>query len=377
MSDLEIYLHIPFCVKKCNYCDFLSAPASEEVQARYMKALAAELSAASREAFGHEVVSVFIGGGTPSVADARLLCALLDILRQQYRLLPEAEITIEMNPGTADWEKLSLYRKAGINRLSIGLQSASDEELRRLGRIHTFEDFLSTYRLARLAGFSNINVDLMSALPGQSLASYENTLKKILALTPPPEHISAYSLIVEEGTPFYRMQETGELHLPDEDQEREMYYRTGALLEAAGYRRYEISNYARRGYECLHNKGYWKRTEYLGFGIGAASLFEEKRFRNSADLNKYLADPLGCRGEEEILSEADQMEEFLFLGLRLMEGITEESFFKKFHRSLMQVYGEVIRRNECDGLLEYREGRLRLTGRGIDISNYVLAQFLF
>ena len=186
MSDLEIYLHIPFCVKKCNYCDFLSAPASEEVQARYMKALAAELSAASREASGHEVVSVFIGGGTPSVADARLLCALLDILRQQYRLLPEAEITIEMNPGTADWEKLSLYRKAGINRLSIGLQSASDEELRCLGRIHTFEDFLSTYRMARLAGFSNINVDLMSALPGQSLASYENTLKKVLALTPPP-----------------------------------------------------------------------------------------------------------------------------------------------------------------------------------------------
>lgn len=375
---LELYFHIPFCVRKCYYCDFLSAPADESVRDAYMEALLRETAERAGEYSDYTVVSVFIGGGTPSVVKARQLAELLDCMRRHYRVSPEAEITVEVNPGTVDGEKLGKYREAGINRLSIGLQSGNDRELAAMGRIHTAAQFADTYRAAVEAGFTNINVDVMSALPGQTLESYRATLYGILDLKPRPGHISAYSLILEEGTRFYELAREGRLELPDEDTDRLMYRETGRILGEAGYERYEISNYARPGFSCRHNCGYWNRRDYVGFGIGAASLVNNVRFRNGEDLRRYLERPLECREDVQVLSIGEQMEEFMFLGLRLTEGVDVREFRKAFDRTPEEVYGEVLQRNREDGLLEYREGgnRLALTEKGLDLSNYVMAQFL-
>ena len=374
---LELYFHIPFCVRKCRYCDFLSAPADEGTRDAYMRALRRETVGRAGEYGDHRVVSVFVGGGTPSVVDAGQLAELLRIVRECCCLEKDAEISVEINPGTADGRKLEEYRRAGFNRLSIGLQSMDGEELKRLGRVHTAEDFLETYGAAVKAGFQNINVDLMSGLPGQTPESWRRTLSAVLGLAPQPAHISAYSLILEEGTPFFDMARRGELELPDEDEDRLMYRETEAVLHQAGYRRYEISNYAKPGFECRHNCGYWTRREYLGFGVGAASLMGETRFRNGDSLAAYLERPLGCREEQHRLSRAEQMEEFMFLGLRLTEGVDPREFGARFGGRLEDVYGGVIGKNKRDGLLEERSGgRLALTERGLDLSNYVMAQFL-
>lgn len=390
---LELYFHIPFCVRKCNYCDFLSSPANREVQEAYMAALFSETEGRAAEYAEYEVISIFIGGGTPSVVEAKWIGQLMAIVQKQYHLSENAEITIEVNPGTVNREMLEAYVQAGINRLSIGLQSANDEELKKLGRIHSFQQFLETYETARAAGFRNINVDVMSALPGQNQESYVETLGSILALHPQPEHISAYSLIVEEGTPFAQWETEGRLDIPDEDTERRMYEDTKRILEEAGYSRYEISNYAKVGYQCNHNIGYWRRENYVGFGIGAASLVQNVRFSNDSNLQKYLEHPLQCRGEMQTLRRKEQMEEFMFLGLRMTEGVSEEAFEEYFGCALADVYGQVIGQNLREGLLCYvsdrvgengqsnagdRSGRrLALTEKGLDVSNYVMAQFLF
>ncbi|MGN1146230.1 MAG: radical SAM family heme chaperone HemW [Acetatifactor sp.] len=384
-GKISIYFHIPFCVRKCLYCDFLSAPAGKEMQEAYLNALLTETRERAGECRKYTVDTVFIGGGTPSVVEAEWIEKLLRMVREYYKLSPEAEISIEVNPGTVDSDKLLCYRRAGINRLSIGLQSADDEELKGLGRIHTLAQFQDTYRWAVEAGFHNINIDVMSALPGQSLASFQRTLQLVLQLRPLPQHISAYSLIVEEGTFFAEAEKAGRLLLPDEDCERSMYWEAARILEAAGFEHYEISNYARPGFACRHNCGYWQRHDYLGLGIGAASMVDNKRFSNKTDLQEYINSPTGCRGEIQSLTLKGQMEEFMFLGLRMIEGVSEELFEQTFGSSLRQVYGEVIERNIKDGLLyfysrELRNGgqevRLALTRRGIDISNYVMAQFL-
>ena len=341
-----------------------------------MEALITELSGRSAECREYEVQTVFIGGGTPSVVDAVWIWRIMEELQNCYHLAADAEITMELNPGTVDRDKLQIYRRAGINRLSIGLQSASDEELRRLGRIHTLEQFLKTYKEAVAAGFTNINVDVMSALPGQTPESYRQTLDMLMGLEPKPNHISAYSLIIEEGTPFHDLWEQGKLDLPDEDSERLMYALTGEVLAANGYRRYEISNYALDGHECRHNCGYWQRKEYLGFGIGAASLMKECRFHNGQNLERYVSQPLSQREEFQQLSLEERMEEFLFLGLRMTEGVSCEAFRKAFGRKITDVYGEVLRRNVADSLLAFKEGSYHLTDRGMDVSNYVMAQFL-
>ena len=376
---LELYIHIPFCVRKCNYCDFLSFPARRGTQEVYMAALFSEIAGRATEYGEYEVTSVFIGGGTPSVVEEKWMVQLMELLREHFCLSEDAEVTIEVNPGTVDAQKLKAYHCAGINRLSIGLQSAKDEELERLGRIHTSRQFLETYEAARAAGFDNINVDVMSALPGQTLQSYRETLHTVLALTPPPEHISAYSLIVEEGTPFADWEREGRLDVPDEECERRMYEETKRILEKAGFHRYEISNYAREGFACRHNCGYWQRVDYAGFGIGAASLIGNTRFNNNRDLQKYLENPLGQRSEVQVLSVAEQMEEFMFLGLRMTQGVNVEAFRKNFGSTLTEVYGEVIEKNIEDGLLHYLLGGtcLALTEHGLDVSNYVMAQFLF
>ena len=380
-KELELYIHIPFCVKKCSYCDFLSAPATEQTKEAYMAALFAEIGGRAKDYKDRIVTSVFIGGGTPSLLSGDSIRQLMEHIREGFALAPDAEITMEVNPGTVTAEKLTAFYGAGINRLSIGMQSAQEQELKILGRIHDFDGFCQVYREAVEAGFTNINVDVMSGLPGQTLASYKDTLEKVLRLEPMPQHISAYSLIVEEGTPFAAMADRGELPLPEEDTERAMYEETIEVLAGYGFHRYEISNYALDGYECRHNVGYWIRRDYLGFGIGAASLIDNVRFQNGRDLNAYLAHPLACREEQQSLTTQEQMEETMFLGLRLIRGVSYPEFARCYGQTLEEVYGEVIARNVADGLLAVREdetGRhLMLTGRGLDVSNYVMAQFLF
>lgn len=380
-KELELYIHIPFCVKKCSYCDFLSAPATEQTKEAYMAALFAEIGGRAKDYKERIVTSIFIGGGTPSLLSGDSIRQLMEHIREGFTLAPDAEITMEVNPGTVTAEKLTAFYGAGINRLSIGMQSAQEQELKILGRIHDFDGFCQVYREAVEAGFTNINVDVMSGLPGQTLASYKDTLEKVLRLEPMPQHISAYSLIVEEGTPFAAMADRGELPLPEEDTERAMYEETIEVLAGYGFHRYEISNYALDGYECRHNVGYWIRRDYLGFGIGAASLIGNVRFQNGRDLNAYMAHPLACREEQQSLTTQEQMEETMFLGLRLIRGVSYPEFARCYGQTLEEVYGEVIARNVADGLLTVREDetgrRLMLTGRGLDVSNYVMAQFLF
>lgn len=395
-KELELYFHIPFCVRKCDYCDFLSAPGDAKTKKRYMEALLAETVGSASRYEAYRVTSIFIGGGTPSVVPPAGIAELMAAVREQYDLAEDAEVTIEVNPGTVTRAGLVCYREAGINRISMGLQSGDDRELAAIGRIHTWQQFQESFLTAREAGFDNINVDIMSALPGQTIPRYRQTLEKVLALKEPPEHISAYSLILEEGTVLYERAERGELELPDEDTERRMYQETRRILECHGYKRYEISNYAKKGAACRHNCGYWQRKNYAGFGIGAASLVENVRFHNGRDLMAYLDNPLECREDVQVLTRREQMEEYMFLGLRMTEGISCRSFAEVFGCSLEEVYGDVIRKNAEDGLLEYvpegadvhrgnretmmndiEEKRLALTDRGLDLSNYVMAQFLF
>ena len=288
-QNLSLYLHIPFCVRKCLYCDFLSGPQSAGVQEQYVEALCREIQETSPEYREYQVVSVFIGGGTPSVLLPEQTIRIMETLKSCFTLTDTCEISMEMNPGTVTPEKMNAYCACGINRISIGLQSANDEELKALGRIHTCADFQKAYEMAVEAGFTNINVDLMSAIPEQTLKSYQETLQTVLALQPQPVHISSYSLIVEEGTPFYEQ----ELNLPDEEAERRMYEITDDILRKAGYYRYEISNYAKAGKECVHNKVYWQRGNYLGLGIGSASLIQNVRFHNVTDISSYVNLMLG------------------------------------------------------------------------------------
>lgn len=389
-QKLELYIHIPFCIRKCKYCDFLSAPAKEDVVKAYLKKLQEEIAVSSVYYSNYEIVTVFIGGGTPSILTAQQMEGLLAAVQRFFRVNPQAEITIECNPGTLDQHKLLTYYRLGVNRLSIGLQSADLSEQRLLGRIHTYEQFLANYQLAREIGFANMNVDLMSGLPGQTVRTYESTLQKVLALK--PEHISAYSLIIEEGTPFYEMygqaaklREQGQEQglLPTEEEDRRMYVLTKQMLQAAGYERYEISNYARQGYECRHNSGYWTRENYLGMGLGAASMIENVRFSNPADLQDYLALDLVCQKDgpnwkekREYLTVQAQMEEFMFLGLRMMRGISAAVFQEQFSIQLIEVYGTVLKEQINQNLIKKTKEGYCLTEYGIDVSNYVLSAYL-
>ncbi|MDD2959096.1 MAG: radical SAM family heme chaperone HemW [Lachnospiraceae bacterium] len=379
-KPLGIYLHIPFCVRKCNYCDFLSGPADRAVRRAYVSRLKQEISE-FENAGEYQVQSIFFGGGTPSVLEGEEIAELMEELGRM-QLDAAAEITIECNPGTLTGDKLENYRQCGINRLSIGLQSADAKELRLLGRIHTWEMFLDNYENARRAGFTNINIDLMSALPGQTVESWQSTLEKVLALK--PEHISAYSLIIEEGTPFYErygaeaaMREKGQAghELPSEEAEREMYYDTKRLLEAAGLGRYEISNYARPGYESRHNSGYWTRRDYAGFGLGASSLLHNLRYKNTDVLADYLEGDFSKR-EVLVLSKDNQIEETMYLGLRMMQGISKQKFLEDFQVPVDVVYRSQLELLQRKGLLRETGNRIRLTELGIDVSNRVLAEFL-
>ncbi|MDO4302835.1 MAG: radical SAM family heme chaperone HemW [Bacillota bacterium] len=375
--ELSIYIHIPFCVQKCLYCDFLSAPASMEVREQYVKRVSREIRETAKSYVNYKAKSVFFGGGTPSLLEGDQIEEIMDAVHS-FSLEKDCEISLEANPGTITPEKLQKYKKAGINRLSIGLQSLIDEELRALGRIHDSRDFYDTYECAVKTGFNNINIDLMTAIPLQTRESCMTTLRGVLELDPAPVHISAYSLIVEEGTPFF---ENTPL-LPDEETDRELYKITNDILNKSGYQRYEISNYAKPGFACRHNLVYWQRGNYLGFGIGAASLMENVRFSNGRGLKEYL-EKGAVRENIQRLSVKEQMEEFMFLGLRMTEGVSTAKFQSSFGQSLYQVYPGIVEKYIRQGLLKTetclngRDERISLTERGIDVSNVVMADFLF
>lgn len=376
MRELSLYIHIPFCVKKCDYCDFLSAPAAYEVREQYLHALFHEIAVRGEKYRDFTVKTIFIGGGTPSILTPVQITELMQKIRQGFRVMPDAEVSMEVNPGTAlGREGFISCREAGINRLSIGLQSANDEELKLLGRIHTFSQFETTWKQAREAGFSNLNIDLMAALPGQSVESYAITLKTVCELE--PEHISAYSLIIEEGTPFFSRYSSLAEDEEYEKWDRQMYFMTGELLQKYGYTRYEISNYAKADRECRHNLVYWTRGEYLGLGIGAASLINNVRYKNASGLKNYIS-AQGVLPYEEMqtLTTREQMEEFLFLGLRLIQGISREAFHETFHCRVESVFGQALLKYQKEGLLTMDSERIALTNKGLDLSNYVFAGFL-
>ena len=434
-KKISLYLHFPFCERKCRYCDFLSGPASEEAREEYVGLLCREirlrkteveenlfkgvfigetecgdlnaeaddsLDCSNNETKYNEtkycVDTVFLGGGTPSLMTPSQLSRIMEALRNTYNVDPDAEISMEINPGTADFTKLRAYRKAGVNRLSIGVQSFDDAELRMLGRIHTAEEAREIFHAARKAGFSNINLDLMSALPGQTLESWSKTLREAIELG--PEHISAYSLIIEEGTPLADMLENGRLPLlPSEEEDREIYHFTGKFLVKSGYRRYEISNYARDGYVCRHNCGYWTGHEYFGLGLGASSDLGGERFRNPSDMEEYrratdeaeaaFAARTGAedamRRERQCMTPEDRMEEFMFLGLRMTDGVSEKEFERRFGKSMEEVFGDVIKRHLQQGVIRRfavetdnpaGDYRIALTEYGLDVANHVMAEYL-
>ena len=379
---MELYIHIPFCIRKCAYCDFLSAPADQDTIAQYMDTLKKQLVRQAASFQKKEIDTVFVGGGTPTILLIDQISELLETVQMNYALAEDVEVSVEANPGTMTAGKVRALVNGGVNRVSLGLQSASEEELRLLGRIHTYDDFLRSYGLLREGGIRNLNVDLMSALPGQTIASYEKTLHQVLSLH--PEHISAYSLIIEEGTPFYeqfredeKLRDAGEQPrlLPSEESERAMYELTGELLTDYGYERYEISNYAKAGYECRHNIGYWTGEEYLGAGLGASSYIEGVRFCNTSDLREYLDEDFAPR-EVQKLSKSDRMAEFFYLGLRMTGGVAKAAFVRHFGFGAETVYGDVLKDLVAQELLEDTGTHFRLTAFGRDVSNQVLYRFL-
>jgi len=344
----------------------------------YVQALLRQIEYQKLEAKEYMVTTVFIGGGTPSLLSNKQMKDVFAKLHEVFHIMREAEITIEVNPGTVNEEKLHNYKALGINRLSIGLQSTHEVELKTLGRIHTYSEFAKTYAQAREAGFDNINIDLMSAIPGQSVASWQTNLKKVLKLE--PEHISVYSLIIEEGTPFARWYQEEHLHseyppIPSEEVMLQMDDVTEKELKKQEYVRYEISNYAKKGYECRHNLGYWNRKEYLGLGLGAASYIENERFKNTSNMAKYIENPEALE-ERQKLTRQEQMEEFCFLGLRKIEGIVEKDFQEQFQVSIQDVYAKELSELQEEGLLERNGSEISLTKRGLELGNYVFVKFV-
>ena len=346
------------------------------MQRMYAKRLMEDIGVMGKRYGEIPVETIFIGGGTPSVPDSGLIVEIMEHVRHAFHVADGAEISMEANPGTVTREKLTDYRKAGINRLSFGLQSANDRELKLLGRIHTWAEFLESFTLARECGFANLNIDLMSALPGQTCESWKKTLSRVTDLD--PEHISAYSLIIEEGTPFGERygSEEGRKLLPDEDSEREMYHETKRFLKDCGYERYEISNYAKPGRECRHNIGYWTGVPYLGLGLGASSYLDGCRFTVNPDMKQYLEEKPGMFADIEKLTKKDMEEEFFYVGLRMTAGVSLSEFERRFGISAKEVYPGLMETFVKEKAARFEGDRFVLTDYGLDVSNYIMAQFL-
>lgn len=382
-KNLGLYIHIPFCVEKCLYCDFVSYKVSDAEKHKsietYIKALKEEISFYKDELGRAHIKTIFIGGGTPSSIEGRYILEIVNHLKQFNPLTALEEFTIEVNPGTLNEEKINAYLSAGINRVSMGVQSSRDSLLKSIGRIHTFNEFLTTYHGIREKGFRNINLDMMFGLPGQTLEDVLHTVKILADLM--PEHISAYSLKIEEGTPMYRLYESGTLVLPDEATERDMYRVICKELETRGYHQYEISNFAKEGLESRHNLTYWRNEPYLGFGVAAHSKMDSVRFNNYSNMMAYTsAIEKGNKPvEEEIqIDESEDLFETIILGLRLNEGLEIEAINAAYNMDFLSMYQEAISRLEEQGLIVMSEGRNRmsLTDRGRDLSNQVFLAFM-
>lgn len=377
-NTVGLYIHIPFCRQKCLYCDFPSWAGKEGQMQGYVDALTKEIRKRGTEYTDQQVVSVFFGGGTPTTLTIPMLEQLMQAVFESWNIAEDAEITTEANPGMLDGEMAAALKKMGFNRLSMGVQAWQNRLLKELGRIHTIEVFRENFKAVREAGFTNINTDLMFALPNQTMEDWQETVKNIVAMN--PEHISAYSLIIEEGTPFYDRYEKGELKPAEEELDREMYHWAVDYLAEHGYEQYEISNFAKKGRQSRHNRIYWQAEEYLGMGLGSHSYMNGERFHNIYDLQEYIradGDVSLLKEDIERITEEDALAEFMFLGLRLTEGVSFAGFEERFGQGMKNIYGSQIEELVKDELLQEDEIGIRLTKRGVDISNYVFEKFLF
>ena len=387
-KNIGLYIHIPFCKRKCEYCDFKSYAGKEELVDEYIKWLkyeVKEVGEGNRLDYENHldklaiVKTIYIGGGTPSLIDSKYINEILEVVKQNYTLENDLEITIEVNPGTVDQEKLEQYKKSGINRLSIGLQSTHDRLLKKLGRIHNYEEFLNTFELARKVGFENINVDLMLGLPEQSIEDLKESVEEIIKLN--PEHISVYSLIVEEGTPFYKKLEENELDLPEEEIERKMYWTVKQELEKEGYIHYEISNFAKAGFESKHNLSCWNQEEYIGFGTSAHSYTNNVRYSNIDSMEEYI-DNFKKESEadnfvfHEKQNKDSKMKEFMMLGLRKIEGVSIKEFKNRFTLNPIFVYRKELEKLVTEELIEIDGDKIKLTNKGLDLANLVWEEFI-
>ena len=377
-KPIGLYIHIPFCRQKCLYCDFPSWAGKEGQMQGYTDALTQEIRKRATEYTDRKVVSVFFGGGTPTTLTIPMLEQLMQAVLEYWDVAEDAEITTEANPGTLDREMADVLKKMGFNRLSMGVQAWQNRLLKSLGRIHSIEMFLENFKVVREAGFDNVNTDLMFALPNQTMEDWQETVKNIVSLN--PEHISAYSLIIEEGTPFYDRYERGELRPADEELDRKMYCWAVGYLAEQGYAQYEISNFAKKGRQSRHNRIYWQAEEYLGMGLGSHSYMEGERFHNIYDLQEYIradGEVSLLKKDVEIITREDALAEFMFLGLRLTEGVSFDRFRERFGEEMKNIYGSQIEKLVADGLLAEDKKGIRLTERGTDISNVVFEEFLF
>ncbi|EGT3607176.1 oxygen-independent coproporphyrinogen III oxidase [Clostridium perfringens] len=376
MDKISLYIHIPFCAQKCLYCDFPSFARKDHLRKAYIEALNKEIISLREKLNNLEINTIFIGGGTPSVLEAdELECLLKEVAK--LNMAKDIEYSMECNPGNLTEEKLKVMKKYGVNRISMGLQAKQDNLLKGLGRIHNYKTFKENFLLAKKVGFNNINVDLMFGLPNQRLNEWEETLREIISLD--PAHISAYSLIIEEGTAFYNLYENDKLKLPTEEEERKMYHLAKKILEENGFNQYEISNYAKEGKECRHNLAYWNMDNWIGVGSAAASYINGKRIKNISSVEEYI-NSINEKREavEEIInnSKNDNMEEFMFMGLRKINGIDENEFKNRFSMNINYVYGEILNKYIGEGLLIRESGRIFLSEKGIEISNIIMADFL-
>ncbi len=375
LKELGLYIHIPFCIKKCSYCDFNSHSADTAEQEEYVSALICELESISAHTKGHYLNTIFFGGGTPSILQVPLFEKICDCIRRSFNIDDSAEFTVECNPGTVDFNKMKAYKSLGVNRLSFGVQSLDENTLKVIGRVHTLGDFYNAYAASRLAGFTNINYDLMFSLPNQTQENWEYTLEKILKYE--PTHISAYALKLEEGTPMY--ENRGSYTFPDDEADRRMYHTACEILKSAGFERYEISNFAKQGFKSRHNLKYWDMSEYIGAGLGASSYFDGVRYENPQKMDEYIKftqsfTPL--YKEHTPLTQNEQMEEFMFLALRTEAGVSAEKFADMFSKDMFALFEKPINTHTQNRLLENDGQRIYLTDKGFDLANFVMSDFL-
>lgn len=376
MGKFGIYIHIPFCKKKCKYCDFISFCYDKENGKKYFEALEKEIKNCK---INKKVSTIYIGGGTPSLVESKYICRILEEIKNKFEIEEDAEITIEVNPGTVDEKKLSDYKNIGINRLSIGLQSTQNRILELIGRIHNFEKFKETYELAKKIGFTNINVDLMLAIPTQTEEELIESVNEIIKLN--PNHISIYSLILEEGTELEKLVNSQELELLDENIERAMYWKTKTIFEKNGYKQYEISNFSKKGFESKHNLDCWNQEEYIGFGLAAHSYIDNKRFSNTNNFEEYVKNIQNNEFEKnievhEVQDREAKAKEFMMIGLRKIDGISISEFERRFRVNPLFYFRFEIEKLTNEGLIEVDLDNIKLTKKGLDLANLVFEEFV-